>query len=119
MATPSPADSKGQDKASPPALVEHRDSREAFIPESSINGRYETGAVSISRTSASEEVTTLRLEGAEPVYGSYRPKTVQGSNTADVLILIGIILGVVGYLVWRHFRDEMQENFAGQDHNKD
>lgn len=119
MATPSPADSPAADKAAPPARVEHHDGREAFIPPSSLNGRYETGAGSISRTSPTEEVTSLRIEGADPVYGSYRPKTVPGGHAGDVLVLIGVILAAVGYLVWRHFREEMQENFAGQDHNKD
>ena len=119
MATPSPAEPPAPDKAAAPAQVEHRDSREAFIPASSLSGRYESGAGSISRTGPTEEVTSLRLEGADPVYGAYRPKTVPGGHAGDILILIGLILGVVGFLVWRHFQRESQENFAGQDHNKD
>lgn len=119
MATPSPAETPAADKAAAPAQVEHRDSREAFIPESSLHGRYETGARSISRTGATEDPSSLRLEGADPVHGSYRPKAVPGSQAGDVLILIGIILAVAGFLVWRHFQLESQENFAGQDHNKD
>lgn len=119
MATPSPADSQAKGAAPPPATVEHRDAREEFIPPSSLSGRYESGSSSISRTGASAELPALRVEGAEPAYGSYRPKTVPGSNAADVLVLVGIALAVVGYLVWRHFQREAQENFAGQDHNKD
>lgn len=119
MATPSPAEPPAPDQAGRPALVEHRDSREAFIPEASLNGRYEIGAGSISRTGPSAEVAPLRLEDAEPVYGSYRPKTVPGSHAGDILMAIGLVLGVAGLLVWRHFQRESQENFAGQDHNKD
>ncbi len=119
MATPSPADPKAQGAAPPPATVEHRDAREAFIPPSSLSGRYESGSQSISLSGASADLPALRLEGAEPVHGSYRPKTLPGADAADVLIVLGLVAAAGGYLVWRRFQREAQENFAGQDHNRD
>jgi hypothetical protein len=64
-------------------------------------------------------VTSLRVEGTDPTVGSYRPRTVGDSVVADVLILAALVLGAIGFFIWRHLRAEMQENFAGQDHNKD
>jgi len=115
MATPSPVDPAAQ----PPPTVEHRDAREAFIPPSALSGRYDAGASSISGAAPQGELTTLRLEGAVPASGSYRPKTVPGPHVGDAIVLVGLLLGVIGFLVWRHFQRESQENFAGQDHNKD
>jgi hypothetical protein len=119
MATPSPAEPKVPGAAQPASAIPHKDSREDFIPASSLHGRYEGDASSFSRLGSSEAVTSLRVEGTDPTVGSYRPRAVNESLVADVLILIALVLGAAGFLLWRHLRAEMQENFAGQDHNKD
>jgi hypothetical protein len=89
------------------------------MPPTSLSGRYDSGSQSISRTGTSADLPAIRLEGAEPAYVSYRPKTLPEGSAADILLLAGIVLSVLGYLVWRHFQREAQDNFAGQDHNKD
>jgi hypothetical protein len=119
MATPSPAEPKVPGAAQPAPPVSQKDSREEFIPASSLHGRNEGDASSFSRIGPSEAVTTLRVEGNDPTAGSYRPSTVGDSIVADVLILLALILGAIGFFIWRRLRGEMQENFAGQDHNKD
>ena len=119
MATPSPADTPPPAGVQPPAKVEHRDARADFIPPSALEGRHGDGSGSISRLGIADQASVLRLDGTEPGYASYRPSTVPGSGLADAVVLLGIILGVLGYLIWRHFQKEAQENFAGQGHNKD
>ena len=120
MATPSPAESKAEGAVPPPppATVGRRDPREEFIPPSSLSGRYEF-APSISSIGTSAGPLALRLEGAETAHGSHRTKTLSEGSAADILLLAGIVLSVLGYLVWRHFQRETQDNFASQDHNKD
>lgn len=118
MATPSPAE-PAPAPPQPPAQVEHRDSREEFIPPGSIQGRYGSGGGSISQLAPSEGVTTLRVEGSDPTAGSYRPKTVPGSQVGEVMLLIGLVAAVAGLLAWRHMTREERQNFAGQDRNRD
>ncbi len=119
MATPSPAEPKVPGAAQPAPPVPQKDSREEFIPASSLHGRFEGDASSFSRIGTSEAVTTLRVEGNDPTAGSYRPRAVDESIVADVLILLAFVFGAIGFFIWRRLRAEMQENFAGQDHNKD
>jgi hypothetical protein len=119
MATPSPADTPPPSGAQPPAKVEHRDARADFIPESVILGGAHGGETSISRLGLGDTAGSLRLEGVEPTYGSHRPRALPGSATGDVLVIVGLAVAGLGFLVWRHFQREAQENFAGQDHNRD
>ena len=117
MATPSPAENPPRPPAAP--SPPQRDQREDFIPPSLLSGQDETRSLSSLVDRPADAQGSIRLESTGSVPASIRSQAVPGSGTGDLIILLGLILAVLGFLVWRSLRSTVRENFAGQDHNKD
>lgn len=116
MATPSPADSPAAPAAPlPPA----RDQREEFIPPSLVSGQGDAPSISSLQIGAAPSAGELRLPGSETLAAPVLSRSLPGSGTGDIILLLGVIGVVLGFLLWRAVRSTVRENFAGQDHNKD
>lgn len=115
MATPSPAENPPPPPLDP--LPRQRDSREDFVAPSLVSGQPDNP--SISSLSGEPAVGAIRLESSGSIPVPVRSQSLPGSGTGDLVMLLGLILAVLGFLVWRALRSTTRENFAGQDHNKD
>lgn len=126
--TPSPAEAApsapGSGLALDPALADPkapplRDSRMDFLPDGSLEGRFDRSSDSLSSAGsaaggASGGYSGIKVEGLQD-----GPIRARGSLTDGVplglLILIGLLLG---WLIWRFLFRSGRVNFAGQDGNR-
>jgi hypothetical protein len=96
-----------------------RDSRMDFLPDGSLEGRFDRSGDSLSSAdlsvnSAAGAYSSIRAESLGD--GAARARgPVAGSVPVGLLVLIALVLG---WLVWRFLFKAGRVNFAGQDGNR-
>ncbi len=133
MATPTPSPAEPAPGAAPasggalaldPALADpkappQRDSRMEFLPEGSLEGRFDRSGDSLSGAELSGGAVSGGYSGIKVDDLEGGPLRARGSlsDGAPVGLLVLIALGL-GWLIWRFLFRSGRVNFAGQDGNR-
>ena len=133
MATPTPSPAEPAPEAPPaiggslaldPALADpkappQRDSRMDFLPDGSLEGRFDRSGDSLSSADLSAQGSAGAYSGIRA--GSLGEGGVRARGSAAESVPVGLLVLIalaLGWLIWRYLFKAGRVNFAGQDGNR-